>query len=118
MVCAGPGSSFILAVTYFHMLADAESIVWLLRSCAEEYLSKSRKTRLPDLTLRIYPSAPKPCFRNFFGACLRRLAGIPAMAWLMRRCFRAPLKNHNDFKNSFIFFFGAWRTRNSVTEGR
>src|SRR3954464_7578653 len=59
------GSTFVLAVTYFHIVADAESVVWLLRSCVEDYHARAHQKPASNLSFRVYPSPPKPYLWHF-----------------------------------------------------
>lgn len=98
------GDRFVLAVTYFHVLADAESIVWLLRLCAENYVAKIDGQRTPRTLIKVFPKTAEPYLLHFFGPCFRRFIGIPAMALLMRHCYRSPMRDHRNFKNGYLFF--------------
>jgi hypothetical protein len=109
--------SFWLGLTYFHPVADAEAIVWLLLACVDAY---SRPVQLPPPALS-HPSprhpatqarpletflndAPGPLLLRHPFVALRRLGGIATNAAALRRCFRPPMRDHNDFTNGFVFF--------------
>ena len=95
-------ASFWLALTYFHPIADAESVVWLLKMCVESYCAGNHpKTAI---SLDLYPKVPEPPLLRHPLTILRKIAAIPVTAFAMRRCFRPPVRNHDDFNNGFVFF--------------
>jgi NRPS condensation-like uncharacterized protein len=93
-------NAFSLGLTYFHPLADAESIVLLLKTCVEAY-GESKKSQS---TLELFPRPAGPFLVRHPGVALRKTLAIPQTAAAMRRCYRPPIRNHNDFHNAFIFF--------------
>jgi len=90
--------SFYFGLTYFHPIADAESIVLLLKLCVETYRAGDTAS-----SLEMYPRSGSLLLRHPVTA-IRRLLGIPKTAAAMRRCFRPPVRNHNDFNSGFAFF--------------
>jgi hypothetical protein len=110
--------TFWLGLTYFHPIADAESIVWLLRACVENYVCPEA------ITSRTSPLNPKASEGSSSGqqfslsrsegvrglflhnplVALRRAVSIFTTTAALRRCFRPPNRNHNDFTNGFVFF--------------
>ena len=95
------GASFLLGITYFHPIADAESTVWLLKSCVTNYIQRDSAS---VTTIEMYPQPPGPFLFRHPAVALRRAAVILATATAMRRCFRPPIRNHDDFNNGFVFF--------------
>ena len=96
------GASFSLGITYFHPIADAESIVWLLKICIQKYFGGNSRDSVPSLEL--YPDIGPPLLFRHPLLVLRKIAAIPASAAAMRRCFRPPIRNYADFQNGFAFF--------------
>ncbi len=90
-----------LALVYFHPIADAEGIVWLMRDIATAYRdptclagleSWNRVPRRQDLTILRRP-----------GLLLRWLAGLPRAIRSARSSHRPAYRDHADQHNGFRF---------------
>jgi len=90
-----------LALVYFHPIADAEGIVWLLRDIATAYRDPTRlagierwnrSPRRHDLTILRRP-----------GLLLRWLAGLPRAIRSARSSHRPAYRDHADQRNGFRF---------------
>jgi NRPS condensation-like uncharacterized protein len=97
------GALFFLGVTYFHPIADAESIVWFLKECVEAY-SLRATAESGRLSVEMYPEMPGSFFLRHPQVALRRARAVITTARAMRKCFRPPVRNHADFNNGFLFF--------------
>jgi hypothetical protein len=111
--------AFWFGITYFHPIADAESIVWLLKACVDVYVGRDPLPPPGPFSPgrpSSYASEPEIALEPCLGdpgaslllrrplVALRRLVGIATTATAMRHCFRPPLRDHNDFNNGFLFF--------------
>ena len=92
---------FLLGLVYFHPVADAESIVHLLKRMVDDYLSPAA-LRVTDPVER-YPGR----FDNLL-LSPRMLAGkicaLPALIRNLGRACRLPYRDAGDLNNGFIFF--------------
>lgn len=100
-VAAEPAGAW-LALVYFHPIADAEVIVWLMRDIAIAYRDPTRLAgierwnrapRRHDLTMLRRP-----------GLLLRWLAGLPGAIRSARSSHRPAYRDHADQRNGFHFF--------------
>ena len=96
------GTSFILALTYDHVVAAADSIVILMHGLWAAYEGNGRAcARAP---LRRYPATAGRLFRRFPGAALRGLRRIGDMAASARRSIRARYPGGADPRNGFACY--------------
>jgi hypothetical protein len=94
--------AFWLGLAYFHPIADAESVLWLLKGLVEVVLGRSN----PDRTVSLdrYPRRPERMGVRRPATYLRALASLPASIVGARRSCRAPTRNPADRHNGFHFF--------------
>jgi len=96
---AGP-VSFSLGLAYFHPVADAESIVWLLKRLVEDYRAGAAggssgpvKVASSDAGMLRHP-----------GAVVRRLAALPAFIGYLRTFCRPRYRDLDNLQNGFARF--------------
>jgi hypothetical protein len=94
-----PGKEFFsLGLVYFHAIADAESIVRLLKDIFEGYLGGGAARRSESFGL--HPGG----FRFDPLLLAKKLAAFPAVARKMKHSLRPLFQDVRDFKNEFTFF--------------
>jgi hypothetical protein len=93
--------SFSVGLAYFHPIADAESIVFLLKRMVDACRGES------DLhfanPLERYPAPRDNLLRHFPGVLASKLASLPASVKNMRRVCRPPHQDAEDLSNKFTF---------------
>jgi NRPS condensation-like uncharacterized protein len=96
------GNSFFLAVVYFHPIADAESVVWLLRDIVAGYL-QSDAPRVRDDFQR-YPDYRAHMMRYHSKVVARKILNLPVQVNNLRRSHRPPCRDANNMTNGFLCF--------------
>jgi NRPS condensation-like uncharacterized protein len=99
---APAGDTFFLGLVYFHPMADAESIVWLLQNIVTCYRQRgacSPRDR-PDL----YPDSRARLLQRHPGVVARKLLSLPAHIRDLRRSHRASCREANEWTNGFTCF--------------
>ena len=99
---AGQSQSFWLVLAYFHAVADAQCIVFLLREVARAYAGTSGPASVDKVEL--HPRCPKHLLLRHPVLLARTLADLPARIRNMRRSSRPPYLDASDFTNGFTFF--------------
>jgi hypothetical protein len=95
--------SFYLGIVYFHPVADAESIVELLKEIAHAFQGLTPAGQVgeaPDL----YPDSRAHLLTRHGGVLLRKLLSLRGQIRAMRRSHRARLRDPGDLTNGFVFF--------------
>jgi NRPS condensation-like uncharacterized protein len=94
--------SFSLGLVYFHPVADAESIVFLLKDMVDAY----RGTGNPGCMNPVerYPARRDNLLRNYPGVLARKLASLPASTRSMRNTCRPRYRDSENLSNKFTFF--------------
>ena len=94
--------SFSLGLVYFHPVADAESIVFLLKEMVDAY----RGTGNPDgmNPVERYPARRDNLLRHYPGVLARKLASLPASSRNMRSTCRPRYRDSENLSNKFTFF--------------
>ena len=94
--------SFSLGLVYFHPIADAESILHLLKEMVETY----RGTVEPGQggRLDLYPPGEGRRLRLHPGALARKLAALPSFIGHLRKSSRPPCRDPGDLQNRFTLF--------------
>jgi hypothetical protein len=92
--------SFFLGLAYFHAVADAESIVFLLRHLVRCYL-KPGHTAVPNLNR--YPDGRGHLLRRHLAVVLRKLLTLPGQVRRLRQSSRPRYRDTANFKNGFQF---------------
>lgn len=98
-----PGTDFFsLGLVYFHAVADAESILFLLRDIVESY----RGSGAGSLSCPVNCYAPRRdnLLRHHPGALARELVSLPSRMRVMRRACRPHYRDAGDMSNRFVFF--------------
>ncbi len=98
-VAPSPGS-FWLGVTYFHPVADAESLVHLMKTIVEAYkIGDVFREKKIDL----YPEAKVGWLRHP-GAIARKILRVPKLVRNLRSSCRPAYRNAQDLTNGFEYF--------------
>lgn len=95
--------SFVLGLVYLHPVADAESIVLLLKEIVRNYLGNEIGNN-DRAGSRIRPPRAGNLIFSHPGAFLRKLAALPAFVQNLRTSCRPPCRDANDFHNGFHLF--------------
>jgi hypothetical protein len=93
---------FSLGLVYFHPVADAECILFLLRELVERY--RHRGTPGPVTTVDRYPSRWDRILRLPPGVLARKFITFPAQIRAMRRACRPRYRDAGDSRNRCTFF--------------
>lgn len=98
---APEADSFWLGLVYFHPVADAEAVVFLLKRIVGDYLAADETVSADALNL--YPE-PRDGLLRHPGLLLNKLAALPGMALNMRRSCRPHYHDPQDTSTAFSFF--------------
>ncbi len=93
--------SFSLGLVYFHPVADAESVVFLLKRMVEAYLAAEDGGSVEPMDL--YP-APRDGLLRQPALFLKKLASLPGLVRNTRRSNRPHYGNPLDTRNGFTWF--------------
>jgi NRPS condensation-like uncharacterized protein len=93
--------AFSLGLVYFHAIADAEAVVFLLKRIVEAYLSAG--TAGPAETVEIYPEC-RDGLLNQPMLLAKKLASLPGWVLNTRRSCRPPYRDALDLQNGFTRF--------------
>jgi len=94
--------SFLLGLVYFHPVADAEAVVFLLKRIVETYFVPGEGGDVGSLEL--YPP-PRDGLLRQPKLLLKKLAAIPGMMFNMRRSCRPNYRDVADSKVGVTLFF-------------
>jgi hypothetical protein len=94
--------AFSLGLVYFHPVADAESIVFLLKDMVDAY----RGTGNPGCMNPVerYPARRDTLLRHYPGVLARKLASLPASTRSIRNTCRPRYRDSENLSNKFTFF--------------
>jgi NRPS condensation-like uncharacterized protein len=94
--------SFFLGMVYFHPVADAEAVVWLLRDIVTCY----QDSNAPGLTdgLDLYPDSRAHLLRHHSKVVARKFLSLPAQTRNLRHSHRAPCRDVNNMANGLLCF--------------
>jgi len=95
------GDRFALGTCYFHPIADAESMVMLIRGILAAYLGDHGSG--PSRSMDCYPARHDRLLISRPGLVARKLLALPSDIRRMRHSFRARLCDANDLENRFRF---------------
>ena len=95
------GDFFFLGLAYFHPVADAESIVLLMKNLADNYLGRAALSLTEPLEL--YPSGYDNLLRRPL-LLARKLAALPAQVKNLRSSCRPAFRDEQNLNNGFSFF--------------
>jgi hypothetical protein len=90
------GDGFALGAGYFHPMADAESMILLLRGIVADYLESNERGSTRPFVCHVEPGTGG---RRGAGIALRMLLGLPAELRVMRRSYRLAFRDRNDQSN-------------------
>jgi hypothetical protein len=100
-VCAEQ-DAFTLGLVYFHPIADAESIVFLLKDIVDAYRGAGGPS--PDASFNRYPAPRNSLLRSHLAVLARKLASLPASARAMRHTCRPTYLDPGNFHNGLSMF--------------
>jgi hypothetical protein len=95
-------ASFLLGLAYFHPVADAESIVWLLKRLVEAF--RVGAAGVSSAPFEVSSSAAGSPILRHPGAVARRLAALPAFIRMLRTSGRPRYRDAEDMRNGFTRF--------------
>jgi hypothetical protein len=93
---------FFLGLAYFHPVADAESVVLLLRDVARACLKKTEPESFSRLDL--YPDHRARLLRRHPAVVARKLLAFPREIGNLRRSHRPHYRDAKDSRNAFTLF--------------
>jgi hypothetical protein len=99
---ASAGDSFFLGLVYFHPVADAESVVCLLKDIVATYAGEG--TGGGHDSLDLYPDHHAHLLRRHPMAVARTLLTLPAQIRNLRQSCRARYCDAGDMANGFVCF--------------
>ena len=122
-VVPGPGM-FSLGLAYFHPVADAESVVWLLKRFVDAYRASAaavpergcpQPQHIPTTDARERTNASRACeaaaaedslapLPRQLGAMLKQIAALPAFVRMLRTSIRPRYRDVDDLRNGFASF--------------
>ena len=109
--------AFSLGLVYFHPIADAESVVFLLRDLMRAYLRKPEPEQAARLDL--YPERRGRLLRCPPGVIARRLLALPAQLRTIRQSHRPRFRDVGDMGNGFgMFTLGPEHLNSLVATGK
>jgi NRPS condensation-like uncharacterized protein len=94
--------SFALGLVYFHAVADAESILFLLKSIVERYFGGNPSD--PGGLVEGYGRGPEEFLPRYPGVLARKLGKLPRLISELRRTYRPHYRDVTDFSNRFVLF--------------
>jgi hypothetical protein len=99
---ASQQEAFSLGLAYFHPIADAESVVWLLKELVAAY----RKGIYPDSSppVDLYPGRFGNRVLRHPAALARQIAALPAFIRILRTSCRPRYREAGDMSNGFTMF--------------
>jgi len=101
-IVAAERDAFSLGLVYFHPVADAESIVFLLKDMVDTYRATDGAGVANPIEL--YPASLDNLLRRHPGVLARKLVSLPSSIRAMRRTCRPHYRNAADTSNKFTFF--------------
>jgi hypothetical protein len=99
---APEAAAFALGLAYFHPVADAEAVVWLLKKTVEAYFAKAAGRPAAAADRPTSPPGAPGLHRR--GAVFRQLAALPEFVRVLRTSIRPRYRDADDFRNGFISF--------------
>jgi NRPS condensation-like uncharacterized protein len=96
------GNSFFLGVVYFHPVADAESVVWLLKDIATCYCAGTADGLKGGFDL--YPDSRAHLLLRHPAAVARKIQSLPVQAQNLQCSCRARFQDADNMANGFDCF--------------
>jgi NRPS condensation-like uncharacterized protein len=94
--------AFLLGLVYFHPVADAESIVHLLKRMVDAY--SGRPESMGPGSLELYPTRFDNLVRRAPGVLVRKILGLPKLIHALGNSCRLPYRDWRDTGNGFVLF--------------
>jgi hypothetical protein len=94
-------NSFSLGLAYFHAVADAESVVALMKTIVETYQGKGGLAL--SNTFDLYPARRDRLLRHHPGLLARKLIALPSHIKDIRTSCRPPLRDAQNMLNGLSF---------------
>ena len=109
--------SFFLGLVYFHPVADAESVVFLLRDFVRAYLNKGSPASPAQLNL--YPDSRARLLTRHPKVVAHKLLGLPREIGNLKHSYRPRYRDVQDLRNGFdLFSLNAERLRSLVAAAK
>ena len=105
VVAPDGNDAFRLVLVYFHPIADAESIVWLMKDIDAGYQNPAAIAAFKPLGRN--PPRHDSLLLRRPGLLLRWLLALPALIRSARSSFRPTVRDQADLRNGFRFFTAA-----------
>jgi hypothetical protein len=99
---APAGDSFLLGVVYFHPVADAESVVYLLKDIVASYVQEDTGTA--NNSLDLYPDSRAHLLRRHPGILAHKLLAMPAQVRHLRQAHRPHYRDAGNMTNGLACF--------------
>lgn len=99
---APAGDSFFLGLVYFHPVADAESVVGLLKDIVSAYMEEGPEESMESLEL--YPDSRIPLWRRHPRVIARKLLALPAQVRNLRQSHHPRSGGIDNLANGFVCF--------------
>jgi hypothetical protein len=99
---ASEQGSFSLGLAYFHPVADAESVVWLLKRLVAAYRGIAADNS--SATVELSSSRPGSSILLRPGAVLKQIPALPAFIRILRTSCRPRYRDTDDLRNGFTSF--------------
>ena len=100
-VAPGQGS-FSLGLAYFHPVADAESVVWILKRLVVAY--RAGASGVSSATVDLSSGCPDSPILRHPGVVVRQIAALPAFIRMLRTSCRPRYRDADDLRNGFTHF--------------
>jgi NRPS condensation-like uncharacterized protein len=98
-----PGqASFSLGLAYFHPVADAESVVWMLKRLVDTY--RASASGVSSATVDLSSGCPDSPILRHPVVMVRQIAALPAFLRILRTSCRPRYRDSNDLRNGFTNF--------------
>ena len=95
-------STFYFSISYFHMVAGAESLVLLMQDLVNTFLDRNERGLCPPVNL--YPPTYGRWLRRHPLALLRKVANLPSLFWQLNRSWRPRYSDEMDMNIGFGLF--------------
>jgi len=99
---APSGDSYFLGLAYFHPVADAESVVLLIKDIVGRYGNESAAAS--NGAFELYPESRSHLLSRHMPVLVRKILASPAQAGDLRRAHRPVFRDANDMANGLVCF--------------
>jgi len=98
-----PGqASFSLGLAYFHPIADAESVVWVLKRLVDSY--RAAAAGVSSETVDLSSCGSDSAILRHPSVVVRQIAALPAFIRILRTSCRPRYRDADDLRNGFTNF--------------